>query len=314
MSKKIIGALIFNMLLSSCIKDDLSNCPEQIRVYFSITTPEGADKINPDDVDRMNLYVFNHKGYYLGKYRDEHITDFDADNYYMDCSDLLPGKYRFIAWAGKDERCYNTAPEPFVAGKTKFEEALLILEHSNDLVTEKVHHLFHSILPATVTKEKVQRFDMPLIQITNTINISTVGYPIDANDYTFEIVDNNCKYLFDRSFVTCPNTTFKYAADCVKDELFQLHSSLNVMRLAADRNTPQLQIYNETSGTLLYPFGSHSSDLIELIMNAYPENDFDHTHTYNITLVFGEPKPSDTHIQLTIYINGWQVRNQDVNF
>jgi hypothetical protein len=140
----------------------VSNCPEDIRVYFDITTRAGGDGINPSDVDRMNLYVFCNKGYYLGEYSDNLIVDFNAD-YYIDCSDLLPGKYRFIAWGGQDNNCYSTSPAPFVKGETSFDDALLTLKHSDDLVSNKVHHLFQSDITATVTNAKVQRFLMPLV-------------------------------------------------------------------------------------------------------------------------------------------------------
>ena len=311
--QKIAILIVNTLLLSSCLKEDMSNCPEQIRVYFDINTLDGADEINPNDVDRMNLYVFCNKGYYLGEYRDDHITDFDPDNYYIDCSDLLPGKYRFIAWAGKDENFFNTTPEPFVKGKTKFEKALLALKHSNGMVTDKVHHLFHSELPATVTNEKVQRFDMPLIQQTNTINIRTVGLLTDDCTYSFNITDNNNIYNFDSSFATdITDATFTYTAPFTKDGMHQLHSTLNVMRLAANRQTPQLQIYNETTGTTLYPFGNYSGDLIGLIKSAYPKNDFEKTHTYDIVLVFGNGNgDGDTNFTMTILINGWQVREQN---
>jgi hypothetical protein len=313
----MIAALIVNMLLlSSCLKEDMSSCPEQIRVYFTFTTidtytGEGDDPINPDDVDRMCLFIFSEDGYFLGEYCDDNITDFSTE-YFIECSDLMPGKYRFIAWGGKDESFYLTIPELFVKGKTTFDEAFLILKHPGNTISAPVHHIFHSDLPATVTYNKVQRFDMPLAQLSNTINIRTVGLPADNHEYMFIITDNNDVYYFDRSFATYYSApTFTYNAPCTKDAAGQLNATLNVLRLAADRRTPQLQIYNKTAGTTLYPFGAHSGDLIGLIRSAYPENDFEKTHTYNIVIVFGNPIDGDTRFTLTIFINGWQVRDQN---
>ena len=311
----MIATLVMSTsLLSSCLKENMSNCPEQIRVYFTFTTidtytGEGDDPINPDDVDRMRLFIFSDMGYYLGEYHDEYITGFSTE-YYIDCSDLLPGKYSFIAWGGMDEYCYATAPELFEKGKTTFDEALVMLNHNGN----SVHHIFHSDLPVTVTNDKVQRFDMPLAQLSNTINIHTVGLPADNYQYSFNITDNNDIYHFDRSFATSvKDANFTYTAPCTKDGMHQLHSTLNVLRLAENRHTPQLQIYNESTGTVLYPFGAHSGDLIGLIKSAYPENDFDKTHTYNIVLVFGIPGDGNTNFTLTVFINGWQVRDQNVD-
>ena len=317
MSKKLIVILIVNtLLMSSCLKENLSNCPEEIRIYFTFNTVdsytgEGDDPINPDDVDRMHLYVFSDKGYYLGEYRDDNITGFSTE-YYIDCSDLMPAKYRFIAWGGKDEDFYSTIPEPFVKGKTSFDDAFLMLNHPGNRISTLVHHIFHSELPATVTTTKVQRFDMPLAQLSNTINIRTVGLQASNNNYRFTITDNNDVYSFDRSFATYNSAPkFSYNAPCTKDASGQLHSTLHVLRLADDRYTPNLQIFNETSDELLYPFGDYSGDLIGLIKSAYPQNDFDKTHTYNIVLMFDGS--GDGNLNLTILINGWEVRHQNNN-
>jgi len=288
------------LLIASCTKEDTTNCLEEVRVYFTFD----ASAINPADVDRMHLCVFSRDGYYVGEYRDNHIPNFSTD-YYINCSGLPPGDYRFIAWGGKDERYYSTAPAPFTKGETTFDEALIMLEHPEDVVTTLPNHIFHSILPATVVpNQNIQRFYMPLTQLSNTINISTVGLPSDTNAYTFNIKDNNCAYKFDRSFVSHFRGTITYTAPCVKDGAGQLHSTLNVLRLAADRRVPQLQIHNQNTDTLLYPVGEQSGDLIGLILNAYPQNDFDTTHNYDIVFTFS------TNFSVTITINGWQVRDQ----
>ena len=317
MSKKSFVVLIVSLLLlPSCIKEDMSNCPEQIRIYFTFTTVdtytgEGNDPINPEDVDRMHVYVFDGKGYYLGEYRDDNITDFSTE-YFIDCSDLLPGGYRFVAWGGKDEDFYMTVPEPFVKGETTFDKAFLLLKHPENRITRLVHHIFHSDLPATVTIAKEQRFDMPLAQMSNTINLYTIGLPPDADDYTFTITDNNDIYDFENSFASYASAPFfTYNAPCTRDEAGQLRSTLHVLRMAEDRHTPTLQIKNETTGELLYPFDSYPNNLINLINSACPGNDFDKKHTYDITLDFKDwGKPTGTTV--TIMINGWVVREEEV--
>ena len=293
---------MFIMLFLSCTKEDMSDCLEEIRVYFTFS----PQTINPADVDQMHLYVFNRDGYFVAEYRDDNIANFNSD-YYMNVSDLLPGDYRFIAWGGKDERHYSTAPTNFVAGKTTFEEALLMLEHPGNIVSTPPHHLFHSSLTATViTTERLLVFYMPLVQLSNTINISTIGLPADANSYTFNITDSNCLYNFDSSFANHNHEAITYTAACVKDNAHQLHSTLNVLRLSADRRTPQLQIYNKTADTVLYPVGEQSGDLIGLILSAYPQNNFETTHTYDIVLTFSGD--STTGFNVNISINGWQVK------
>ena len=309
----IVVLFVSGVLLTSCLKENMLNCPEQIRVYFTYTdnrtlTGEGYP-INPEHVDRMHLYVFNEKGYYIDEYCDENIVVFD-EAYYIDCSDLLPGRYSFIAWGGKNEDSYFTALAnssdltPFVKNKTGFDEVLLMLKRSGNDVSTPVHHLFHSDIPATVAYTKIQRFDMPLMQLTNTINIRTVKMTANANNYRFDIMDNNDAYTFDGFFATdVTDPSFTYTTPCTKNNTGQVSATLNVMRLAENRHTPQLQVYNESSDEVLF----QSDDLIKLILKANPENDFDTTHIYNIDIIFD----SDDDLQFTIFVNGWVVREQD---
>jgi len=299
---------VCTLLLSSCVDEITTMCPEEIRVYFTFSSQAGGGAINPADVDRMHLYVFDRNGYYVGEYRDEQIANFNTD-YYMDCSDLLPGKYRFIAWGGQDARNYTTLPQPFVKGQTTFDQALLELEHPANTVTF-LHHIFHSDLAATVVADQPrQHFTMPLAQISNTIHIRTVGLPASANTYRFNIADNNCTYKFDTSFAPDPDATFTYTSTCSKDAESQLFASLNVLRLAAGRHTPQLEIHNQTADKPLYPTGTQSGDLIGLILSAYPQNNFDTTHTYDIVLTF--KGDGSTGFTVSVSINGWEVHEQN---
>ncbi|MCL2727383.1 MAG: FimB/Mfa2 family fimbrial subunit [Bacteroidales bacterium] len=291
---------------SSCTKEDMSACPGQIRVYFTYA----PNTINTSDVNRMHLYVFSGEGTYLGEYIDDRISNFGPD-YYIDCSDLTPGTYRFIAWAGKDKQYYETIPGSFVKGQTTYDQALLKLKHSGDVVSTLIPHIFHAQLSnATVVLQKVQRFEMPLTQLSNTIHLRTVGLPADENRYAFTIEDNNCAYKFDRSrTMSSLCNRFAYTASCTKDEFSQLNATLNVLELSAERRTPRLHILNKTTGTTLYPVGAQSGDLIGLILSAYPQNNFETTHTYDILLAFSGNAVTGYRVSITI--NGWQVRHEN---
>jgi len=302
----ILALLVFTLLITSCIKEDMSDCPGDVRVYFSLLSSESR----PADVDRMHLYVFGADGLFYGEYRDNHIGSFTSQ-YYIDCPGLLPGSYRLVAWAGRDDNHYTTTPVSFAQGKTTYEDALLNLKHTGGLVTTPPHHIFHSELPVVVTFEKEQRFTMPLAQLTNTINVRTEGLPSDDNAYLFNIADNNCAYSFDRSFAShaghLPDEPITYTIPCTKDDSKQLGATLRVMRLAHNRRTPQLQIYNKTQGTLLFPMDDQSGDLIGLILKAYTPN-FETTHTYDIVLHF--TGDDSTGFKVDVTVNGWKVKEQ----
>ena len=150
--------------------------------------------------------------------------------------------------------------------------------------------------------------------MADTITIRTEGEPANGSNFTFDITDNNGIYRFDASFANSPSDdTFTYSTPCAIDATGHLNASLNVLRLSADRRTPQLQIYDQSNDRPLYPIGEQTGDLIELIRSAYPENDFDAIHNYEIVFTYtGEP----TDISVSISINGWNVpidQNSELN-
>jgi len=301
-------AILFTgLLLFSCnMKDDLTYCPKQVRVHFTYNPQE----VSIAHVDRMHLYVFNEEGRFISEFRDEQITRFDS-GYYIDLPGLYPGAYRIVAWGGKDERDYTTSPAPFEKGVTTFDEALLMLQHPGDAISALIHHLFHADLHITVDMGFArQLFYMPLVQLSNTINISTVGLPASDESYIFTITDNNCTYTFDRSFAKHTHTPFIYSASCSKDGNNQLRATLHVLRLDANRRTPKLEILSQTTTKTLFPADSkQSGDLIELILSAYKQNNFETTHTYDIVLTF--TGDDSTGFKVTVTVNGWKVQNQE---
>ena len=311
------GLLFCALTFSTCLKESFYDCPESIRVYFSFDNRTGEDQSK--NIDQMNLYVFDSNGFFLYEYRDNSVNF--NNEYYIDCSDLYPGKFRFIAWAGKNENSYTTNPEIFVRNKTTFQEAFLMLNHTNDdyvYVSEVIHPLFYSVLPATVTKIKEQYFEMPLELMTNTINISTIGLPSDNNEYLFEIDDDDDSYQFDGSIGSSEmkglnGGEVRYVSPCRKNEMNQIRSSINILRLSMNRNSPQMQIYNKATGDPLYPYNGQTCSLIDLIKRANPDIDFENTYTYDIVLNFGGGSGGDGNDGLSITINGWEVREQEDN-
>ena len=302
--------LVHGFLLTSCLKENMSGCPEEIRVYFDISTRAGNDAINPTNVDRMNLYVFNHKGFYLSEYSDEQINNFGPD-YFIDCSDLLPGKYRFIAWGGMDEVLFSTVPASFEKGKTTFDEAFLVLEHSDGIVFSPMHHLFHSDLSVTVTNSKIQQFLMPISQQTNTITVRTMGLWTNPDHvYTYEIIDDNCTYQFDGSFAEYAHVhhkiskepyEFKYQMSThPNDREGQLNVTLTVMRLTENRQ-PKIKIIDENTNDTLFSY-----DLIKLIKKI-PNVEIGITHDYVIDLLF----VYNVDPTVTVYINGWKLQDEE---
>ena len=291
MSKKNY-IIVFVLLLQSCffIEEDMSDCPEEIRVFFDITQ---SDAINPNDIDRMHLYVFNDKGGFLREYIDDNVV-FSSD-YYIDCSNLTPGKCRFVAWGGKNANYYSVTPM-FVKGETTLDEALLTLKSAGGIVSAPMSHLFHSCLPVTVDRRREQKIVMPLIQFSNTIHIRVKGAS-NTDLLTVGIVDNNSVYHFNGDFAPASSLTYTAPFALTGSDF---NTSLTVLRMAEGRNT-MLQLYNV--GELIF-----SHNLINLILARYPGNNFDTKNVYHIEVILEGPP---ANLSITINIDKWEEENND---
>lgn len=84
--------------LSSCMKDDLTNCPApKVSLKFDYTyNAENADAFS-QEVKNLNVYVFDKNGKYFDTYTQS--ADKFETGHSMDITDLQEGKYTFVCLA-----------------------------------------------------------------------------------------------------------------------------------------------------------------------------------------------------------------------
>ena len=84
--------------LSSCMKDDLTNCPApKVSLKFDYTyNVENADAFS-QEVKNLNVYVFDKNGKYFDTYTQS--ADKFETGHSMDITDLQEGKYTFVCLA-----------------------------------------------------------------------------------------------------------------------------------------------------------------------------------------------------------------------
>lgn len=287
-TRTYLPLLLLLLSLGSCIKDDLSDCPAGLKVYFEYTPATYARTgVDPKEVDRIDLYVFDAQGVFRGVWIDK-TPDLNPD-YHIVINNLpFNDTYRFIAWAGLHSH-YSALPDKFIAGKTTYSDALLKLEHASGTIDTKINPLFHAEKSQYIDNNREHRVDMPLVQVYNTINLTTEGFSNNSKTYRMTVYDNNGKYNFDSSFAS--DSDFNYTSVCTKDTDGQLSATLNVLKLADDR-TPIIEI-SDQDGTILF-----KENLVGLI-NAMGSNNYNNTHIYDIHLRFG--------LSVSVSVNGWWV-------
>jgi hypothetical protein len=300
-------ALLLAFVLQSCVKDDLSDCRKEKRVYFSYRPASYAsgdvvkEGIVPADIKRMDLYVFNENGLFVEKITDESPTM--SLDYYMTVSDLKSGKYKFVAWGNLQNR-YDISTGELVPGKTSIEELQVYLNGIADKIVEESSALLPPLFYAT-HKEQVlevnamanQNFQLDMVQDTYTINVKVVGLTeeiLKNNTYRLEIYDNNDKFKFDNDFVQSGFFTYSSLCTQTNDTLL---SALTVMRLADNRKPILRVVDTRTKGALI------ETNLVELLLTLRglgAKIDFSYQYEFNVTYVL------DTALTIVaIKINGW---------
>ncbi|MDR2586420.1 MAG: FimB/Mfa2 family fimbrial subunit [Prevotellaceae bacterium] len=283
------------LLFSSCIKDELSDCPSELRIYFACDPAiSGGGGIDLEDLEKIWLFIFDADGLFYEKQNDYQY--FAKRESYMTVMGLPAEDFCFIAWAGK-EADYSTLPLDFTVGQTTLEEAQWVLSRISNNIYEDWEHppLFYTekrerVLPYS---NGIQRIDMLLTPLHNVILLTTEGLPASEETYRFVIFDYwNGKYRFDSSFTPVGEVT--YSTPCNKDSDSQLFASLRTLNIHSNRE-PVLEIVNVTQQQRLY-----RANLIALL-NKIEAIDLQTTFTYHIHIIFS------TDMTASLLINGWQV-------
>lgn len=273
----------------SCIKDDLSGCPDdrvRVQIMLDIETTRGTTAENYQ-IDAVQLYVFDAQGAFVTTTTGGAYT---PDEDYFLYPEIEPGDYRFVVWTNVGDH-YKTS-----GASASLSELQLYLDHAADAcVRTDIPDLHHGILnDAEVVKNRINHFTIVLSPNTNRINVRVEGLPATADDYGFTITDDNGRYNFDNSFGLCAVLQYIRTSNFATG---QLGTSIKVLRLTDDR-TPAFAFVNDTTGEMLF-----ADNLIDMIRRAYAVAgitvDFDTTHTFDIVLKF------DTQMRVTVSVNGW---------
>ncbi|GHV51991.1 hypothetical protein FACS1894181_14670 [Bacteroidia bacterium] len=308
-----IAFFVISMLaLSSCVNDDLSKCVIEKRVFFDYTPATKAIKngINPDDMVRMNLFVFDRNGRYVREYVDEQPAL--SPKYNIDITGLEPGNYQFVAW-GNLENQYALSPKSLEPGLTNREDLQVELTKLKDskTVSEWLNPLFFATHTELKTIEILymvpQDIHLKLIENTYKINVEVIGFDSIStaeNTYRVEILDNNGIYTFDNDFAPCEDFNYASVFTVLAEENYKLKASLMVLRLAESRPVPVIRLVNNKTNVELI-----RENLVELILAAKKQGatvDFDNTLEFEFRFEFNPNAP----LECNVYINGFQVVNQ----
>jgi len=308
-----IGILVCtNILLYSCIGEDMSNCPQggivpQFVLVAYAENKECKPLMVDDSLHSGQVYVFSEQtGLCVATFQIPGTPQLNKT--YTPDWGLPAGQYTYVAWFNNDEHSFQTDPDnrllQFLVPQTRN------VDNTVSIPFLCYGHLDNEALDFVGN----HLITIPVMQFRNRVNLTVTDMnyaPVPNDKYTVSINDNNGDYGFDGNFATgntpagysTLNQYFTYSTtEQVNSDV--LSASLNVLKLAGNRN-PTFAIKN-SAGEQIF-----SANLIQLILSSIPNNDFDKTHIYDIVInnLFGN---GEEEVPLVITINGWIVDQSNV--
>lgn len=303
----LLKLLILASMVSSCIRDDLSDCPPKLhsfQVVFTYDTPQGERSFDPAELKVAYLYIFDKNGDYIKTIPFQNPELYR--NYPLNI-ELPPDKYEFIVWFNQSEifdvASYNSNEK--ISNPLNHLDILRLDIPVEGYITSAIPLiLYGNIENVPISGDISQIVAIPLEQNTNTINVTVKGLPKTGHTYFNTITDRNGNETFLNK--PAPGKDFSYVAPMsLKGEIPDLFSSLRVLKLYKE-NRPRLVLWDETEKRDLYPGNSGlPNDLIKLILDKYPNVDFKTTHTFDIILIY------DTDMNVKVDIQYWSDHDTD---
>jgi hypothetical protein len=297
--------------LPSCIKEDLTDCPpskQALQVVFSYENDKvRSDAITQDELKKATLFIFDEN--------EEYVTSVLLDNpqlntvYEPDIT-LMPGKYNFVVWFNLfSPYSYTSIFDPASGDTLSQSEMEFYLDiPQNRQIVEPAFSLPLSLYGYKEDLIKVTAINtvtIPVKQNTNVINITVHGLAPTADNYRFTIKDDNCNYNFNGDIISGNDFEYTNVAS-FPAESDVLSASLTVLKLSGSHPHAELTI-DRIGGEQIFPNRPEVlNNLIQMILAAYPENDFDRTHIYDIDISYG------INMSVSIKVNGWNVTETGV--
>ena len=202
--KKGLYLLILLFALTSCIYEDETACPIEVRFVYD-RNMEYADAFS-SQVDDVTLFIFNEQGVFLKAVHEET----DALHESKINLDLSPGVYQLVAWCGlsQDEDGLYIINYRLTPGVSTIEEAGFKLNcDGNSAVRHELCNLYHGIVrDFRVAPDAPSQATISLTQNVNRVKVMLQRYSATratVSDYTVALETANYQLGYDNSVQPC---------------------------------------------------------------------------------------------------------------
>lgn len=195
---RLIAMMAGALMLTSCqglIYQDEGDCDPYYKVRFVYDWNMAYADAFPRQVTAVTLYLVDPATGKVVWSKHESGEALAQPGYAIDV-DVEPGRYTLMAWAGKGHKTHFSVADSDM--HTGLECRLLTKTHAegHQYHDEDLDPLFHGVLmnQEFTDKQGTHVYTVPLIKDTNNIQVilqHLSGEPVDAEEFTFKITDNN---------------------------------------------------------------------------------------------------------------------------
>ena len=319
---------------SDILEEEVVDCSVNYRVKFKYDHNMKFADAFANEVRSVTLYAFNQEGKFVYQ-RTEQGDILGEDGYTMPL-EVEAGDYRFVTWAGLEGEESFSVPV-LTPGVSTIDELTCRMNRvekradGTSVILEDLKPLWHGEVTEhsfTSRAAMTQELTIPLVKNTNNVRIvlqHLSGSPVDVDNFTFTITDENGWMDYDNSLLEDEKLT--YYAWRTDDGIAEMNADgsraqtsigvaiaeLTVGRLVLENN-PVLTITNNKGEKVL------SIPLIDyalLVKGHYNRNMdnqeyLDRQDEYNMTFFLDE---NDHWVDSYIIINSWKVvlNNEDLS-
>lgn len=321
----ISSALLVAFGLTSCMEENEDTTCVTANVKFDYSHNMLSANAFENQVDEVNLYVFNANGVLNSQYssRGTQLTN----NYSVSISesDLEFGSYKFVAWAKSTSIAGDAADFTIPAltkGVSTLDDLSYLLKRESGLQNSELNNFLVGATDVVLNANNTYDVTVQLKKVNNRVRIILVSNDedLDVADYKFSIEDQvgSGHIKYDYSLLSDIATTYlpyytgniQSSTDATGINRQTAVAEINTSRIM-EVNKPRLVINNaETDDPIV------NVDLAWLLSLTKMENHkewslqeyLDRQDEYAITLFLS----GGSWIETTIIINGWVVNNINI--
>ena len=304
------------LLLCSCTKDSFEDCEPKDNVHITVKTDydlrsTSAASAEWYSIDEVSIFVVDANNNLVTSWEGGAYT---ADEDYRATFSLQEGFYRFVVWTNLGDTYTVSSPLGDVKSGLFIDDIMINMAIPPDgKIRESIpHRHYGSITNTKIFRNRDNNYVVTIKPHTYKLNFKIKGLSPLFHQYDIMVTDNNWSHRLDNSCVSgkecyhhIRSTEYQPRSRAVQLDPFtnELTDSMILLQMDDDTETT-FSIVNSLTEEIIY-----SVDLIQTITQAFTNAgellDFSRIFEFDIVFTF------DTHMFVTVSVNGWDYTEQD---